>query len=49
MAESTSCEAAERNKRALQELDVQWGAGKLDYGLLRSILKGDGQGDSHDG
>jgi hypothetical protein len=44
--ESSSCEAAERNKRALYELELQWGSGKLDFGLLRRILSGE---DRHDG
>ena len=37
---TTSCEAADRNKRALYELDLQWSSGKLDYPLLRRILMG---------
>ena len=40
-----SCEAADRNKRALHELDCQWGSRQLDYGKLRSILSGE---DTHD-
>ena len=39
------CEAEDRNKRALQELDVQWGARTLDYGKLADILKGKCAGD----
>lgn len=34
------CEAAERNKQALHELELQWGAGRLDYGRIRAILTG---------
>jgi hypothetical protein len=40
-----SCEAADRIKQALQEMDVQWGSRKLDYGKVRSILTGE---DRHD-
>ena len=41
-----SCEAADRNKQALHELDLQWGSRQLDYGKLRNILAGE---DRHDG
>jgi hypothetical protein len=46
METTTSCEAADRNKQALHELDLQWGNGKLDLGLIRRILTGE---DHHDG
>jgi hypothetical protein len=42
----TRCEAADRNRQALHELDLQWGSRTLDYGKLRDILTGE---DSHDG
>ena len=42
--ESTRCEAADRNKQAIQELDVQWGARTLDYAKLRRILTGECDG-----
>lgn len=35
-----TCEAQERNQRALYELELQWGAGRLDYGLIKDILTG---------
>jgi hypothetical protein len=41
-----SCEADDRNKRAIQELDCQWGSRQLDYGKLKNILTGE---DRHDG
>lgn len=41
METTTSCEAADRNKRALYELENQWGSGRLDYGLIRRILTGE--------
>lgn len=34
------CEAEARNRQALYELELQWGAGKLDLGKLRRILNG---------
>jgi hypothetical protein len=42
---TTSCEAADRNRQALQELDCQWGSRQLDYAKLRRILSGE---DRHD-
>jgi hypothetical protein len=41
-----SCEAQDRIKQALHEMDMQWGSRKLDYGKVRSILTGE---DRHDG
>jgi hypothetical protein len=41
------CESAERNKRALHELNLQWGSRQLDYGKLRDILTVSEE-DSHD-
>jgi hypothetical protein len=43
---AVSCEAADRIKQALQEMDLQWGSRQLDYRKVRSILTGE---DSHDG
>jgi hypothetical protein len=42
--EGASCEAADRNKRALYELDNQWGSRQLDYAKLRRILTGECDG-----
>jgi hypothetical protein len=42
---AVSCEAADRNKQALHELELQWGSRQLDYGKLRNILTGE---DRHD-
>lgn len=42
---SPMCEAQERNQRALYELELQWGAGRLNYGLIKDILRGRGTGD----
>jgi hypothetical protein len=42
---TTNCEAADRNQRALHELNLQWGSRELNYGKLRDILSGE---DSHD-
>lgn len=34
------CDAERRNKQALFELELQWGAGRIDYGVIRKILTG---------
>ena len=37
----TVCEAELRNKRALYELENEWGCGRIDVGKLQRILRGD--------
>jgi hypothetical protein len=44
--ETTSCEAADRNKQALHVMELDWGSGKFDYAKIRGILTGE---DRHDG
>ena len=37
----SQCEAEERNKRALHQLELDWGAGMFDYRKIQRILRGD--------
>lgn len=36
----TDCEAEERNLRAAFEIELQWGAGRIDLGRIKNILTG---------
>jgi hypothetical protein len=36
------CEAEDRNKRALFVIENQWGCGRIDIGMIKSILCGTG-------
>ena len=36
----TDCDADRRNRQALYELELDWGAGKFDYAKIRGILTG---------
>jgi hypothetical protein len=37
------CDHERRNKQALYQLELQWGAGRFDYAEIKAILTGNGQ------
>ena|GEM_PF-2474354 len=36
----STCEAEERNMRALYEIELMWGSGVMDLGKIKGILTG---------